>query len=447
VQPEGNASPAIQVRGISKRFQLFADRPNNIKEMLVRRRVRPRSQDFWALRDVSFDIPKGSTFGLIGHNGSGKSTLLKLVAGIHRPSSGSIVVDGRISAMLELGAGFHPELSGRENIYLNGAILGMTRRQISDSMEAIIEFSGLAEFIDSPVKVYSSGMYVRLGFSIAVNLDPEILVIDEVIAVGDEEFQRRCFDHLAKLRRRGVTVVLVSHSLGLVQSLCDHVAWLDHGRLRMAGPAAEVTQAYLKEVNEAELLPSRDPSTVPEDHRPGSHEVVVTDVQFLAGKERQPHRALAGETLVIRVHYDARQPVEDPVVGLAFHTDNDVYVTGMNSREGGLRLGRVSGRGYVDVDMGPCPLNPGGYMVTAAMTDWSLAHRYDYWDHGFELTVRPGVRSEGAGLVALTGAWSSNGSGPHEVGPGTACDDLLDPDEDRAAGTPVAADRGRGPRA
>jgi lipopolysaccharide transport system ATP-binding protein len=437
---------AIQVRGVSKRFQLFSERPNNIKEMFVRRRVRPRSQEFWALRDVSFDIPKGSTFGLIGHNGSGKSTLLKLVAGIHRPSSGSVVVDGRISAMLELGAGFHPELSGRENIYLNGAILGMTRRQISASMDAIIEFSGLAEFIDSPVKVYSSGMYVRLGFSIAVNLDPEILVIDEVIAVGDEEFQRRCFDHLANLRRRGVTVVLVSHSLGLVQSLCDHVVWLDHGRLRMAGPAAEVTQAYLKEVNEAELLPSRDPSTVPEDHRPGSHEVVVTDVQFLAGEDRQPHRALAGETLVVRVHYDARQPVFDPVVGLAFHTDNDVYVSGMNSREGDLQLGRVSGRGFVDVDLGPCPLNPGNYMVTAAMTDWSLAHRYDFWDHGFELTVRPGARSEGNGLVALTGAWSSGGTARDVIGQETELAEQPDPGPDLAVGS-VAADLARGPRA
>ena len=245
------SSAAITVDALSKKFRLYTDRRSSLKERVVRRQS-STYDEFWALREVSLEVAEGSTYGLIGHNGSGKSTLLKLMAGIHRPTSGSVVAAGRISALLELGAGFHPELSGRENILLNGSILGMSRRQILDSMDAIVEFSGLEQFIDTPVKVYSSGMYVRLVFSIAVNLDPQILIIDEIVAVGDEEFQRRCFDHLYTLRRRGVTIVFVSHSLPLLQTLCDEVAWLDHGRLRAVGPAVEVVDDYLREVNSAE---------------------------------------------------------------------------------------------------------------------------------------------------------------------------------------------------
>ncbi len=410
---------AIEVRDVGKKFKLHSDRSTNVKELLTSRRRRGRSQDFWALRDVSFDVPVGSTYGLIGHNGSGKSTLLKLVAGIHRPTTGAITHNGRISAMLELGAGFHPELSGRENIYLNGAILGMTRRQVAAAMDEIIDFSGLADFIDSPVKVYSSGMYVRLGFAIAVNLDPEILIIDEVIAVGDEDFQRRCFDHLAALKRRGVTIVLVSHSLGLVQTLCDEVAWLDHGRLRAAGPAPEVTQQYLSEVGAVER--QRDATAkgvaTDEDDRLGSHEVVITDIEFVSGDQSSQRRAVAGEPLRIRVHYDAREPVVDPVVGIAVYTENKIHITGSNSRMGGLRLGTVSGPGFIEWDMGECPLNPGNYLVRAGVNDWSMAHTYDYWEHGPDLMVRPGSASMYRGIVGFPAHWTAEaGTEPVAVG-------------------------------
>jgi ABC-2 type transport system ATP-binding protein/lipopolysaccharide transport system ATP-binding protein len=412
------APPAIEIRDVTKKFKLHADRSTSLKEMLTSRRKRSRAQDFWALRGVGFDIPKGSTFGLIGHNGSGKSTLLKLVAGIHRPTSGSITHNGRISAMLELGAGFHPELSGRENVYLNGAILGMTRRQIAAAMDDIIEFSGLAEFIDSPVKVYSSGMYVRLGFAIAVNLDPEILIIDEVIAVGDEDFQRRCFDHLATLKRRGITIVLVSHSLSLVQTLCDEVAWLDHGRLRAVGPAPEVTQEYLSEVGEVER--QRDAAakgvTAEAGHRLGSHEIDITKIEFISGEEISQKRAVAGEPLKIRVHYEAHEPVVDPVVGIAIYTENKIHITGSNSRMGGLRLGEVSGTGYVEWDMGRLSLNPGTFLVRAGMNDWSMAHTYDYWEDGPELVVRPGSAAMYRGIVALPNDWGfARGADPQPM--------------------------------
>ena len=411
--------PAIVVDDVWKQFRLYDERNQSLKAAMMRGR-RARYRQFDALKGVSFEVAQGSTFGLIGHNGSGKSTLLKLVAGIHRPTSGSITHNGRISAMLELGAGFHPELSGRENVYLNGAILGMTRRQISAAMDEIIEFSGLAEFIDSPVKVYSSGMYVRLGFAIAVNLDPEILIIDEVIAVGDEDFQRRCFDHLAKLKRRGITIVLVSHSLGLVQTLCDEVAWLDHGRLRAVGPAPEVVQEYLSEVGAVER--QRDAAakgvTAGEGDRLGSHEIDITNIEFVTDDGPAQKRAVAGEPLKIRVHYEAHEPIVDPVVGIAVYTENKIHISGSNSRMGGMRLGEVTGTGYVEWDLGRCPLNPGTFIVRAGMNDWTMAHTYDYWENGPELVVRPGSAAMYRGIVGLPNDWAAQrGADPRSVTP------------------------------
>ena len=240
---------SIRVQGVSKRFRLERNRPSSLKEALLRRGKKSDADDFWVLRDIDLDIAPGSFFGLIGHNGSGKSTLLRLMAGIHRPTTGTIESEGRLSALLELGSGFHPDLTGRENVYLNGAMLGLSRKQMADSMDQIIEFSGIGEFIDEPVKIYSSGMYVRLGFAVAVNVDPELLLVDEVIAVGDEEFQRRCMAHMNKLRAGGTTIVLVSHNSELMADLCDTLGWLDHGRMMMVGDPDEVVEAYLDHVD------------------------------------------------------------------------------------------------------------------------------------------------------------------------------------------------------
>ena len=240
---------SIQVHGVSKKFRLERNRPSSLKEAVLRIGRTSDADDFWVLRDIDLDIAPGSFFGLIGHNGSGKSTLLRLMAGIHRPTTGTIETEGRLSALLELGSGFHPDLTGRENVYLNGAMLGLSRKQMAASMDQIIEFSGIGEFIDEPVKIYSSGMYVRLGFAVAVNVDPELLLVDEVIAVGDEEFQRRCMTHMNKLRAAGTTIVLVSHNIQLMSDLCDTLGWLDHGRLMMVGDPATVVAAYLDHVD------------------------------------------------------------------------------------------------------------------------------------------------------------------------------------------------------
>ena len=216
-------NPIISAQHLSKQYRVHRGRPDSLKEAVVRRKKNRSSSEFWALKEVSLDIKEGSFFGLISHNGSGKTTLLKLMAGIHNPTSGQLKVNGRVSALLELGSGFPTELSGRENSYLNGAILGLTRREMDLAVDEIIEFSDIGDFIDAPVKILSSGMYVRHGFAVAVHVAPEILLIDEVIAVGDEAFQRKCLEHLYELRRAGTTIVLVSHSLPLVEGLCDEV--------------------------------------------------------------------------------------------------------------------------------------------------------------------------------------------------------------------------------
>ena len=403
--------PAVVVTDVAKRFKLFRDRRTNLKEAFTQHRRRNRYDEFWALDGVSLSIPRGSTYALVGHNGSGKSTLLKLIAGIHRPTRGTIDVHGRISAMLELGAGFHPELSGRDNVYLSGAIFGLTRKQIDAALDSIVEFSGLGDFIDTPVKVYSSGMYLRLGFSIAVNLDPEILVIDEIVAVGDEEFQRRCFDHLAQLRKRGVTVILVTHALNLVTQLADRAAWLDHGRLKLEGDPVDVVEAYLRTVNEAESerLGHELPPQEGDPNRHGSGEVRVSGVDFVPPSGRPGRVAISGEPVAVRIHYEVREPVDRPVFGLAFHSEQGVHLSGPNSQRSGLRVDRLDRDGFVDFELDRLPFAPGRYEVSAAVVDRTLLHVYDYRDRVFDLHVQPSGGPEVVGLLALEGRWRMGG--------------------------------------
>lgn len=414
---------AISVRDVTKRFRLFNDRKTNVKEVFSSRRERKsRHEDFWALKGISLDIPRGKTYGLIGHNGSGKSTLLKLVAGIHRPSAGTITSHGRISAMLELGAGFHPEMSGRDNIYLNGSILGMTRKQIDAAMDDIISFSGLAEFIDTPVKVYSSGMYVRLGFAIAVNLEPEILIIDEVIAVGDEEFQRRCFDHLYELRRKGVTIVLVTHSLTLVADLCDEAAWLDGGTLRTVGPAREVVDQYLAAVNSKEAaadaaaeslsgVPAPDPAeTLGKTPRRGSGEIRVAGLTYLDGDGTERKFLSTGRPCTVRISYEATQDLDSVTFGLAFTHESGAQVAGPNSGYGPLTFAVPRGPGHVDYTVGELPLQAGEYLVSVAAVD--KGHTYDYLDRAYVLKIRAEDVVTEPGLVRMPGTWAHQAPPP-----------------------------------
>jgi lipopolysaccharide transport system ATP-binding protein len=398
---------AISAQDVSKRFRLYTDKPTSLKEMITSFKG-VHYEEFWALRDISIDIPAGMTYGLIGHNGSGKSTLLRLFARIHRPTMGRIETRGRISALLDLGAGFHPELSGRENVYLNAAILGMTRRDVRRVFDEIVEFAGLEKFIDSPVKIYSTGMYVRLGFSVAVHVDPEVLIIDEVIAVGDAEFQRRCFDHLYTLKRAGVTIVLVSHSLNLMQDMCDRLAWLDHGHLASEGPSLEVIRDYVRRVDdqqaerlEHESAESSDGATT----RQGSREIEVESFDVLNGEGKPVPMLMTGEPAIFRVHYVARSPVQDPTFGILI--DHDSGVSLAHAHTGNvIDTGVVFGKGYIDYRIPRLALMPGKMIVTIGIADPTNMHSYDYLYQRFEFHVRAGEDVLAPGLVDLDGQWT-----------------------------------------
>jgi len=242
------SEPAVVVDGVSKRFRLYKERNASLKSALMRGR-KSIYNEFWAVRDVSFEVPQGTTLGLIGRNGSGKSTLLKTLAKILHPDEGTLTMNGRVASLLEVGSGFHPELSGRENIYLNGSILGMSKKEIDKRFDEIVDFSEVRKFIDQPVKNYSSGMYVRLGFSVAVHVQPDILVVDEVLAVGDAAFKTKSKKKFREFKNDGRTIILVSHSMPQVKELCDQVAWLDKGRLKRIGKADEVIDAYLASID------------------------------------------------------------------------------------------------------------------------------------------------------------------------------------------------------
>jgi ABC-2 type transport system ATP-binding protein len=391
--------PAIAVADVSKRFRLYHERNQSLKAAFIRRR-RARYEEFWALRDVSLEVAEGTTFGLIGENGSGKSTLLKCMARILRPNKGSIASRGRISALLELGAGFHPELSGRENVFLNGSILGLGKRQLEQRFDEIVEFAGLERFIDTPVKNYSSGMYVRLGFSVAINVDPDILLIDEVLAVGDEDFQRKCMERFADFKAQGKTIVLVSHSLESVRNLCDHVALLEHGELRGIGPATDVIDEYLGVVFAGGQREGAEHGI-----RWGSGEARIERVELLDASGQPVKRVRTGDAVVVRYHYEAAEPVSRPVFGLALHNLEGVWVTGPNTRDADLALDTLDGRGHFDLRVEHLMLVPGTYDVTATLYDYTLSHAYDHRHHVLRFDVEHGHPREEFGVVSLGGAW------------------------------------------
>jgi ABC-2 type transport system ATP-binding protein/lipopolysaccharide transport system ATP-binding protein len=401
----------IEVENVSKRFKLYKDRPGSLKEM-VTKFGRKRYEEFWSLRDVTVEVHEGTVYGLIGHNGCGKSTLLRMMAGIYKPTSGTVRTEGRISALLELGAGFHPELTGRENVYLNASILGLNRKETDGLFDDIVAFSGLSEFIDSPVKHYSSGMFVRLGFSVAVHVDPQILLIDEVIAVGDEEFQRRCFEHLAGLRNRGVTIVLVTHSIPLVQTMCDRATWMDHGVVQATGDALEVTGRYLGQVNEREETAAAVAAAAAPPREAKQGALVVEGVEFLNREGSHTAFGLTNEPLTVRIHWRANEPVEWPIFSFAVDSESGQHLStaGMQGRVEGL--GPFHGAGTVDYRIDRLPLAPGGYVLNVAAHDPTGHSVVDRLDSATTLWVRPGHRVV-PGLLDLGGSWGvPEGSSP-----------------------------------
>ncbi|MEZ5184646.1 MAG: ABC transporter ATP-binding protein [Candidatus Nanopelagicales bacterium] len=394
---------AIEAVGLSKKFRLQNERRTSLKERLVRGRP-PKPQEFWALRDATFSVPRGSSLGLIGHNGSGKSTALKVLTGIYRPTSGTVSVNGSVSALLEVGAGFHPELTGRENIRLNATILGFTAKEIDGLMDQIIEFADIGEFIDAPIKHYSSGMYVRLGFAVAVMVRPEILIVDEVIAVGDEEFQRKCFDYLHGLRKAGTSLVIVSHGLGSITDLCDEVVWLESGHVVEIGPSRKVTKAYLEAVNTKEASRSPQiPSTVVDSSqvRRGSGEIRTLALEMINSDLQSATMLLSGSPARLRVHYKCTEPVKDAVVTLDFTSSANVDVLSLSNSAKPFDI--EVGRGYLDFVTDHLLLTAGNYWVSASVT--SDNSTIDAVDDAYELVLRASdVQSSGVYLQA--GNWT-----------------------------------------
>ena len=416
----------IKVDGVSKCFRLRLDRPQSFQGLVVsilrRRPRRSRREVLWALRDVSFEVEAGETLGIIGPNGSGKSTCLKLLTRIIEPTMGSIEVDGRVSALLELGAGFHRELTGRENVFLYGSVLGLRRREMARRFDDIVDFAELGRFIDMPTKFYSSGMYVRLAFATAIKVSPDILLVDEVLAVGDQSFQAKCLDRINEIKARGVTIVFVSHSLDMVRSLCDRAIWLDRGVLRQDGLTDTVVGRYLQDVHEREeaaaVAQSDLESHTPEyehepDHEPiaqyrsrwGSGEAQITDVCLLDNDGRERLLLNTGEPMVVVVHYRASKRIEHPMFGLAIHRADGFQISGSNNILAGFDIPFIDGEGEVRYAIDVLPLLDGTYHLTATLYDSTGSHTYDHQALLYSFRVRRGSVAERYGAIYIPAHW------------------------------------------
>jgi len=424
---------AIQVRDVHKVYRRYSRRKQfaTLKSAFlsgsVLKDLRPDAV-FEALKGVSFEVPKGRTFGVVGRNGSGKSTMLKLIAGIGKPTTGTVRVQGRVSALIELGAGFHPEISGRENVYINGLMLGLSRREIGDRFEDIVRFAELDEFIDAPVKTYSSGMYMRLGFAVAINVDPDVLLVDEVLAVGDEAFTHKCLDKFAEFRRRGRTTLLVTHSLDLVTRFCDEALWLDAGVVKAQGDPKRVIDAYLMDVARAENhelgqgdpgfripdpgSPIPDPGMEPNDMfkasegRWGSREAEITEVEMIGASGLPAHLFKSGERVDIRLHVRANQRVNDFAFGVGIFNADGICCYGTNTHIEGGSSNELAGEGMVVLTIDSLNLVEGTYKLDVAV------HRqngvpYDY--HRLLYTFRVKSARKDVGIFRPPHHWSFSG--------------------------------------
>src|SRR5687767_11905989 len=434
-------TPAIDVINVSKIYRRYSQRKQfaTLKSALLSgsllRDLQP-DETFQALRGVSFSVPKGCTYGVIGRNGSGKSTLLKMVAGITRPNEGSVRVDGRISALIELGAGFHPEISGRENVFINGIMLGLTKREIHRRFDEIVDFAELRDFIDAPVKTYSSGMYMRLGFAVAIHVDPDVLLVDEVLAVGDEGFTHKCLDKFAEFKRRGKTILLVTHSLGLVERFCDEALWLDAGTMKGLGDPKRIVGAYITDVEHAEeqqlaagdaraqestvtVSPDEPAAAVLPDHpvetaaapadmfrategRWGSREVEITDVLFSSDDGERAHVFHSGDRLHIRIRMRAPLPIIDFVVGIGLFNAEGVCCYGTNTSLELYKSQQILGDAEATFTVDSLDLVEGTYKVDVAVHKLD-GYPYDY--HRLLYTFRVKSRIKDVGIYRPRHEW------------------------------------------
>jgi lipopolysaccharide transport system ATP-binding protein len=432
---------AIEVTNASKVYRRYSRRrqfstlTSALLSRSLIRNLRP-DETFAAVSDVTFSVPRGRTLGVIGRNGSGKSTLLKLVAGITKPTIGRVHVNGRISALIELGAGFHPEISGRENVFINGIMLGLSKREITSRFDEIVEFAEMQDFIDAPVKTYSSGMYMRLGFAVAINVDPDVLLVDEVLAVGDEGFTHKCLDKFAEFKRRGKTILLVTHSLGLVERFCDEALWMDGGRLQGIGDPKRVVGAYITEVEVGEerqlaagdakaqesaetVSPDEPSSAVLPDHpietaggpadmfrategRWGSREIEITDVQLSGADGAAGHVFQSGQPLTVRIGLRSPVEIDDFVIGIGIFNAEGVCCYGTNTNIKELKAVRILGDADARFTIESLDLVEGTYKLDVAIHKLD-GYPYDY--HRLLYTFRVKSRTKDVGIYRPRHEW------------------------------------------
>jgi lipopolysaccharide transport system ATP-binding protein len=397
------SDPAITFDGVWKKFSRGEDY-DSLRDLIpaamrrILKRPNPgelRRREFWALQNLSFTVHKGEAIAIVGHNGSGKSTTLKLMTGILRPNRGTVRLTGRVGALIEVGAGFHQDLTGRENVYLNGTILGLSRKEIDTQFDNIVDFSELHEFIDTPVKRYSSGMYARLGFSVAVHMAPDILLIDEVLAVGDIAFQQKCLDRIKTLKQRGTTIVFISHNMHAVREICPRVLVLERGVKVLDGEASEMVTAYLKRLPQRAIVRQSKPNDAP---------IVVRHVGFLDEHGRETESFRSGDALRVRIVLEAHARVTQPVIGLAFYSSDGTCLYGHNSKIDRWDVGDVNGIVEYEVVYQSVYLYPGHYLVSLAVSDATWLRDYVYEDRAYSFTVE-GAISPGIGVIRWPHAW------------------------------------------
>jgi ABC-type polysaccharide/polyol phosphate transport system ATPase subunit len=433
---------AIEVLNASKVYRRYSRRRQfaTLKSALLSgsliRDLNP-DETFAAVEDVTFTVPRGRTLGVIGRNGSGKSTMLKLVAGITKPTSGTVRVNGRISALIELGAGFHPEISGRENVFINGIMLGLSKKEITKRFDEIVEFADMKDFIDAPVKTYSSGMYMRLGFAVAIHVDPDVLLVDEVLAVGDEGFTHKCLDKFAEFKRRGRTILLVTHSLGMVERFCDEALWLDHGHMKGMGDPKRIVGAYVTDVEVTEeqqlaagdakalesasvVSPDEPAAAVLPDHpvetaeapsdmfrategRWGSREVEITDVVLAGTDGERGHVFHSGEALNIRIRMRAPLAMDDVVIGIGIFNAEGVCCYGTNTSIEELKFAEVFGDAEAVFTIESVDLVEGTYKLDVAVHKFD-GYPYDY--HRLLYTFRVKSRTKDVGIYRPRHTWT-----------------------------------------
>ena len=401
----------IEVKDVTKSFKVYLDKGSQLKERLLFRK-RSRYEERKVLRGISFSVKKGEAIGLIGHNGCGKSTTLKLLTRIMYPDSGSIKMQGRVSSLIELGAGFHPDMSGRENIYTNAAIFGLNKKEIDSRIQSIIDFSELKDFIDNPVRTYSSGMYMRLAFSVAINVDADILLIDEILAVGDANFQSKCFNKLREIKSHGTTIVIVSHSLGQIEQICDRSIWIHEGLIKAEGPPKEIDLEYLdymsrkiqdRNKKSEEAADTEEPAENKDGKRWGSGEARIKRIRSFASDGTEQSVFRVGEDIRLTVDCTVKKPVQDAVIGFGIFDMNGVQCYGTNTRIDKLPEMTLTKDGTAEITMKNVQLLSGEYMIDIAI-EQGEGIPVDYYRQAYKIQMLSAYGD--AGIARVDHTWN-----------------------------------------